>query len=384
MAMESPRILVVDDDVDALKLVGMMLENQGYKIYAAANGQQAIEKAVEVQPSLIILDVMMPDIDGYEVAAKLRRLPVTEAIPILMFTAKTTVSDRIAGFQAGADDYLIKPVRPQELVSRVAVLLERQTQAEEIGDRGDVIAFLPTKGGVGTSTLTLNTAIELAQMHKDKRCAVVELQEGGGTLALQLGLDLTLETGIGLSALLESPLADLTRERLSRFMVKHTSGLQVLPASSQPIGHRPPLDKAYIHTLLRLLSTEYDYLLLDLPPRLDSVYRDALAQCRLVVITLEPNRIGIVLTRAMLKALETLGIGNLRTRIVLIHRVPASGTLSRHMIEQTMHREMVAGIPPAPELAYESVENGRPMVMIQPHSLLAQQVRRVVQSIVAD
>jgi pilus assembly protein CpaE len=382
--MEPRRILIVDDDVDALRLVGMMLEREGYEIVAAANGQQAIAKAVELEPALIILDVMMPDIDGYEVAARLRGHPVTESIPILMFTAKTAVSDRVAGFQAGVDDYITKPVRPKELVSRVAVLLERRPQMEDTSGHGDIIAFLPTKGGLGTSTLTLNAAIELARMHQDKRCAAVELQEGNGTLAMQLGRDSMRETGVGLSALLERPLADLTRESVRQYMISHPSGLHVLPAGTQPAGFGPSLDKAYVQTLLRFLRSEYDYLLLDLAPRLDASYREVLALCNQVFVTLEPNRIGIALTKAVLKALEDLHVGRHKTNIVLIHRVPASSALSRSMIEQSIQRNMVAGIPPASDLAYESIENGKPMVEMQPQGLVAQQVRRVVQAIVED
>jgi DNA-binding response OmpR family regulator len=379
--MAAARILLADDDVDALRIVGVMLERQGYEIIAATNGHQAIEKAIEAQPALIILDVMMPQMDGFEVAAKLRDHPATESIPILIFTAKAAVNDKIAGFQAGADDYLTKPIHPGELISRVEVLLQRQGRMSERLERGNIIAFLPTKGGIGTSTLTLNTAIELQRMRGEARIAVVELQDGGGTMALQAGLDGPKDGNRGLPVFAGKPLSHLTRERLNEQLVRHSSGVRLLLTTSMPVGTGPTLGKVHMRTLLRYLSIEFDYLLLDLPARLDEAYRETLQQCSLIIMTVEPNRIGLDLTLHMLKSLDALNISGQKVRIVLIHRAPASGTLNREMIEQTLHREMIAGIPPAPDLAYESVKNGKPMVLIQPQGLVAQQVRRIVQTI---
>src|SRR5512135_732527 len=95
------KILIVDDDIDSLKLIGLMLQRQGYEISAASSGAQAFNKAFAEHPDLIILDVMMPDMDGYEICRRLRANPATQAIPIIMFTAKTLIDDKVAGFEAG-------------------------------------------------------------------------------------------------------------------------------------------------------------------------------------------------------------------------------------------------------------------------------------------
>src|SRR3989304_2307540 len=105
----SEKILIIDDDLDTLRLVGLMLQRQGYQITAATNGQQGLDKAVEEEPDLILLDVMMPDMDGYEVTRQLRQNPVTADTPILMFTAKTQLDDKVAGFQDGAGGCPAKP-----------------------------------------------------------------------------------------------------------------------------------------------------------------------------------------------------------------------------------------------------------------------------------
>ncbi len=106
------KILIVDDDIDSLKLIGLMLQRHGYEVVAANAGNQALTKAASEKPSLIILDVMMPDMDGYEVCRRLRLNEETRAIPIIMFTAKTLIDDKVQGFEACADDYLTKPTHP--------------------------------------------------------------------------------------------------------------------------------------------------------------------------------------------------------------------------------------------------------------------------------
>jgi len=357
-----------------------MLEHQGYEILAAANGQQALEKAIETQPHLIILDVMMPDIDGYEVAARLRSHPATESIPILMFTAKASVNDKIVGFQAGVDDYMTKPAHPRELVARVEALLKRQPSGEEEFERRHIVGFFPTKDGLGTSMLALNTAVELRRMHHNIPVALVELREGSGTMALQLAL----RAQAGLPDLLERPQLHITEGTVLSHMVRHATGLQALLATAKPCGIGPKLDRQHVHTILRYLSNQFHYILVDLPPDLSAPYREALGLCEWIFVTVEPNRVGMALAHETLKALDGLDIGSQRVRIILMHRVPAIGALSRSMVEQTLQCEMIAGIPPVPDLAQESIQNGKPIVEIQPHSLVTQQIRRVVQFIVTD
>src|SRR5690606_22765549 len=162
------RILVIDDDLDTLRLVGLMLQRQGYEIIAASNGTQGLEKAINEKPDLILLDVMMPDMDGYEVTRRLRKNPTTSAIPILMFTAKTQIDDKVTGFEVGADDYLTKPTHPTELQAHVRTLLAR-TPKKKTGEiklpasdqQGFVIGVISLRGGLGVSTVATNIAAAL-------------------------------------------------------------------------------------------------------------------------------------------------------------------------------------------------------------------------------
>lgn len=130
-----PTILVVDDEPDALELTEFNLKAAGYSIITAADGSEALKKAKAALPALIILDLMLPEVEGLEVCKILRRDSNTSAIPIIMLTARAAEIDRVLGLELGADDYLTKPFSPRELVLRVKNLLRRGQDVEERKDR---------------------------------------------------------------------------------------------------------------------------------------------------------------------------------------------------------------------------------------------------------
>ncbi|MGW8250578.1 MAG: response regulator transcription factor, partial [Anaerolineales bacterium] len=122
------KILIVDDDIDTLKLVGLILQRQGYEVTVASSGSQALEMMKTEVPDLLLLDIMMPEIDGYEVAVQMRSEPMLAEVPIIMFTAKSQLDDKVAGFEAGADDYLTKPTQPRELLAHIKAVLARSSK----------------------------------------------------------------------------------------------------------------------------------------------------------------------------------------------------------------------------------------------------------------
>ena len=108
-------VIIVDDEPDILELLQYNLSKEGFEIHTASNGAEALTRAVKIKPDMIILDVMMPNMDGFEVCKNLRKSAKTKDIPIILLTAKGTIEDKITGFGSGADDYLVKPFDIQEL-----------------------------------------------------------------------------------------------------------------------------------------------------------------------------------------------------------------------------------------------------------------------------
>jgi len=156
------RILVVDDEPDVLELVEYNLSGAGFSVITASDGAEALAKIRTHQPDLVILDVMMPEMDGTELCKLLRRDPATADIPIILLTARAGEIDRVLGFELGADDYVTKPFSPRELVLRVKSLLRRGQISEEKSEVmtfGDLIIDIPrhqvtVKGSVVSLTAT--------------------------------------------------------------------------------------------------------------------------------------------------------------------------------------------------------------------------------------
>ncbi len=138
----TPRILLVDDEEDILEFVSYNLQREGFRVYSARNGVEAIEMAGKVKPDLIILDVMMPEMDGMAACEEIRKLPSCKNVIIAFLTARGEDYSQIAGFEAGADDYITKPVRPKVLISRVKALLKRSGGiSSEITDSGKILTI---------------------------------------------------------------------------------------------------------------------------------------------------------------------------------------------------------------------------------------------------
>jgi DNA-binding response OmpR family regulator len=123
--MTEEKILLIEDDSDISELVQFNLEREGYKVYASADGELGLSQALQIKPDLIILDLMLPGLDGLSVCKQLRANPTTNEVPIVMLSAKGEESDVVIGLEMGADDYVAKPFSPKELLARIRAVLRR-------------------------------------------------------------------------------------------------------------------------------------------------------------------------------------------------------------------------------------------------------------------
>lgn len=155
MSNSKQKILIVDDEPDILELIEYNLNKEGYQVYLAHNGQEAVAEAKKVLPDLIILDVMMPKMDGIEACRIMRTMPEFKNTFMVFLTARSEEYSEIAGFNVGADDYIAKPIKPRALVSRINAILRRNQAPEDSPDNkleiGDLVidreAFLVFQGG---------------------------------------------------------------------------------------------------------------------------------------------------------------------------------------------------------------------------------------------
>jgi len=380
----SEKILIIDDDLDTLRLVGLMLQRQGYQISAATNGQQGLDKAFEEDPDLILLDVMMPEMDGYEVTRRLRQNPSTMETPILMFTAKTQLDDKVIGFEVGANDYLTKPTHPAELQARVKTLLARVSEKKG-GDgshrdenRGYVIGILGARGGLGVTTLAANLGAGL-QARSKSEVIVAEMLPGQGALALDMGLS----TAKGLVDLLGvSKLSDLTRDRVRESLVNHVSGLKLLLASDHPRDMHLINQTANYETILGWLAGLARYVVLDLGVGLQPFAEKILRQCDEILIILEGVPNTIIHTKALMDDISALGTHKKNINVVLNNRIRSDTQLPASQVQTKLDHEIISTLTPAPELFVQATRVQTPAVLCQPESLTARQITKLIDFIV--
>ncbi len=374
----SEKILIIDDDLDTLRLVGLMLQRQGYQISAATNGQQGLDKAFEEDPDLILLDIMMPDMDGYEVTRRLRKNPSTMETPILMFTAKTQLDDKVIGFEVGANDYLTKPTHPSELQARVKTLLSRAVDKRDAistqEEGGYLIGVLGARGGVGTTSLAINLAASLHTRTKSD-VIVAEMLPGQGTLALDLGT-----TGPkGLVDLLSlGKLNEMTRDKVRESLVPHPSGLKLLLSSDRPRDMQLINQTANYEMAVKRLVGLARFTVLDLGVGLQPFAEKTLPLCNEILIAIEGVPNTIIHAKALIDDVAALGISRKCIHVVLNNRMRSDTQLPSSQVQTKLEHEIISTLTPAPELFVQATRMQTPAVICQPESLTTRQILKLV------
>jgi CheY-like chemotaxis protein len=355
-----------------------MLQRQGYQITAATNGQQGLEKAVNDKPNLILLDIMMPEMDGYEVARRLRANTHTVDIPILMFTAKTQLDDKVAGFEVGADDYLTKPTHPSELQSHVRALLARNAKTREKAETiqqeqtGYVIGMLAARGGLGVSSLAANLAASLFQASQAD-VILAELTPGQGSLALALGIS----KESALANLLSKPASEITRSAVREQLDKHETGFNVLVASHHPRDFHLINQISQYENLVARLATLGRFIVLDMGMGLPPFVQRLLPLIHELIVLVEGVPNTIAHTRALIEDLVEFGTSKNHIAAVLNNRVRSESSMPWAEVQEQLGHPIAATLTPAPELFAQASRLNTPAVICQPESLTAQQVNKL-------
>jgi CheY-like chemotaxis protein/MinD-like ATPase involved in chromosome partitioning or flagellar assembly len=370
------KILIIDDDLETLRLVGLMLQRQGYQISSAQNGSEGIRLASIEKPNLIVLDLMMPDVDGIQVAANLKSKEETANIPILIFTAKSQVDDKVAGYDAGADDYLTKPVHPAELIAHIKALLARKKAGELFTEQknGHVIGILANKGGMGVSSLAINLGILLEQKkHMDVIAA--ELRPGQGTWAGELNI----ANPTGLTNILSMPVEQIKPDAIVGELVKTTYGIRLLLASSGVTDINilcnaiPQLD-----VMLEKLAGLAQVLILDIGTPFTPGFDKILNHCDEIIIVSEPQPFSLRRTNQLIDDLAAFGYGeSKKVTTVIVNRVRADLQLSAVQIQEILGRPVNLVVPPVPEQAFHAAMRNVPLTILQPDSVYFHQINRV-------
>ena len=370
------KILVVDDDPNVQRLLSYTLKQEGYEVIIAADGDEGFRLWGAENPALILLDVMLPKLDGYQVAAKVRAEEGDAHVPIIMLTAEAEVEQKIRGLRAGADDYLVKPFHPAELLARIKSLLARFAPKDLLVGRpplGRVLAFYGAKGGVGTTTIAINVAIALQRELGRRVCLVdANLQLGDHRVFLDLGLDRK-----SIVDAVSAPTIDA--DLLRGVLVEHDSKIDLLLAPPTP-EQAELVTKEHLTQVIDVLRGLYDYVVVDVDKRLDDMNLGVFDAAEQLFVVLTADLSCLKNVRLVLETLAHIGYEGERVKLVLnrsnaftgINAKTAEGAL-RHPIDLQVLNEYRGAI--------SALNSGAPVMATKADSPLGRSIFELARAI---
>jgi CheY-like chemotaxis protein/MinD-like ATPase involved in chromosome partitioning or flagellar assembly len=320
-------ILVIDDHPETLRFVSFILQRYGYEVTVVEEGLEGIKAAERQRPDLIMLDVMMPGVDGYEVCRRFRAHPELAGIPIIMFTAKNQIAEKWAGFKAGVDDYLVKPTEPEELAARIEALLARSAPLPEATPPQSVaslghghlpefgaqppsrplprktpevechVAVIGSRGGAGATIVAVNLAATLAG--QNRQTVLIDLDMDQGHIAMYLNQ--VVKEGLNQLICVEEPQLP---EALARNVVQYRQNLEVLLARPNLDCHLPVLSTDQAATMVKVLKKPGRSIVADVGSGKARFGPKLLRQFSHVLVCLHPDRVGMWATQLLLKQLQ--------------------------------------------------------------------------------
>ena len=356
------KVLIIDDDADIRPLMRVTLAKAGHEPTLAARGQEGLDLAETGAFDLIVVDLMMPDVDGYEVTRRLRASPSTENVPILILTARAQAADYQGAMEAGADAYIPKPFDPDQLLHRVAELLQQDrarraaAPAAARANLGRITVVLGLRGGVGSTTTAITLAGALQRT--GRRVCLVDLSPNGGHVALHLRM-VPATTWANLPA---EPDMNAT----AQLLVRHESGLLLLAAPSHLVRTGP--SAAATHAVLDALQIYFADVIVDAAPTLDEATEAAVGLAARSLVMCIPEVSSIHTTIGLLPWLAAAAHPEGQVVVALNHVSP-DHNLPPAAVEKALGR------PPDFAIPYDrqqpvALTTGTPLIFSQPGALL--------------
>ncbi len=365
--LSADRILLVDDEEQIRKLLESSLQRRGYEVAVASDGIEALRQIRARMPDLIVTDVNMPNMNGFELTRRLRADHRTARVPIVMLSARKQADDILTGYAEGADEYIAKPVEMAVLAAKIEVLIKRmKATAGVVIKRGRVVVFLRGKGGAGATTLAVNSAVALAET-KMYKTAILDLSLEFGNVASHLNLTPQRT----LADLAETPADQLDDATFATFLAQDRSGVQICVGSGAP-EHAELVTVSAVQQSIDRLRRGSDYLMVDTPPSFTQQTLAAIDTADGACVVAEPHVASMKAGRDCLDVLAKLSFPAERILFV-VNRTSQSG-LETDEVARFFNRRPDIVVPFTPAFD-DAADRGRPIVVLHPDNAASKQLR---------
>ncbi|GAB4273167.1 MAG: response regulator [Candidatus Promineifilaceae bacterium] len=388
------RVLVIDDHDETRDIIAGMLRSVGYDIFTAENGTAGFQKALEITPHLIVTDGMMPDISGWELTRRLRAEDVFAKTPIIMFSAAEEASQKLAGFEAGVDDYMIKPIDPEEFLQRVKLLLASAygmplAESEDLkkepvaaqptvytDTKARLVGILGSRGGAGTTTLALNLAASFADM--GRKTTLVDLDSTHGHVALYLK-----QKGEHTAVLnILAALTDVSKIEalLPTKLVPFNRRLQLLLSRVEDDNTWPQLTVAHTEIILDVLLAHNKFVVADIGQGLDTAVSPVIDRADELILCIQPERVSLAVAKRQLKYLKGRIFPGTTLHAVILD-FNSGVKLPPNSVSQFLQHPISAYIEIKPAEMTTAVNKGQALIQTHPDANASRLIQKLAQKL---
>lgn len=363
-------ILIVDDSPTTGPELRTLLEQQGYTVLLALRAEEALDMLRTNPVDLVVTEALLPGMDGYDFVRQVRERDGWENLPVIMLTVRSTPEDYAAGFEAGANEYFVKPQDPPKLVAAVRGLITRHSAGKLArtgsqpapthvrAHQGEIISLFSLKGGVGATTLAVNLAVAIKRLAPSARVGLIDLSFEQGHDALLLDI-------VPTSTILDwakSKTADATPQVLNQYFVQHRSGINLLAAPMAP-EDAEMVRADTVRLTLNLSQQAFDYIVVDTASTFSETTLIALEMSNAIVVPMTGDMAALKSAVATKRIFSAVRIPEARVRFVLNGIIPRAG-LSKDQIETSLQVN-VYPVPYAGPVFMAAANQGMPATAAQ-------------------
>lgn len=361
------RILLIDDEPVFYKMIDHALKPSGYVLEYAKTGMDGLKAVSAFNPDVIIVDVRLPDVDGFEVVKRLRNSPRFSGIPIIFVTGQTELTTKLKAFEVGADDYLVKPFQPEELVARVGLLVRKSEvlktvrPADANQEQASIVTVHSLRGGVGCSSVAVNLAVAYQSLW-GRPTLLMDTDMHSGHIALMLNAS-PVHTFDDLTNVEAENIDD---EVIKTIITKHPSGVDFIAAPPIPVADDTFSDELW-PILLKRLSSLYEFIVIDTSHNFSNISIYMLNAAEHIFMMLAPDMVSIKAAINTLQLYNKLGYPPEKIAIVLNQMLP-TGAIKSVQIEKVLKMPIRYTIPHAPTEFIRAINFGKPIIAANPEA----------------
>ncbi|HEX5943255.1 MAG TPA: response regulator [Anaerolineales bacterium] len=358
------RVLLIDDEQFYFKLLQKPLKDAEYKLEYAKSGNEGLAKIPSFEPELLIVDLKLPELDGFEILKRLRRDPKFGYIPVVVITSHDELSEKLKAFELGADDYLVKPFQPEELVARLGILARRraiqsaQKETTSISE-ATIVTVHSLRGGLGCSSIVVNLGLAFHKLW-GKQTLLMDSVLTAGQVALLLDAKptATWENLVGLEP------QDLDDAVVAEIMCTHKSGVRYIASPRYPIA-ADTFTTDELKLLMEEIKSKNDFIVVDTSHDFSDMTIQMLSMSDTILLVLAPEMASLRTTVSAMEIYDRLGISLDKVKIALNNN-SSNPAIKQAQLEKVLKRPIDFVLPFEAGEVNRALNFGQPFILTNP------------------